>query len=224
MGMQAASFFWTEMIYSLIIIICSLMIYFGTKELYELSSHKGIKYFRQAFLFFALAYFFRSTIKLFLNYFGLKHAFDIMPKFFVGPLALFVFMYFISMAIFYLVYSVLRKKLDPDSPRIFLFHFLALIMAIISIVFRSPFTHIVVNTLLLLFVAYAVYISYRDQKSKKGINLYIIYLLLMFFSILNILDLLIPTPLYFIQVIIYSASSFIFLLILYKVLKKTGGN
>lgn len=41
----------TEVIYSFVIIVCSLMIYFGTKELYELSSYKGIKYFRQAFLF-----------------------------------------------------------------------------------------------------------------------------------------------------------------------------
>ena len=45
----------TEIVYSFVIIVCSLMIYFGTKELYKLTSHKGIKYFRQSFLFFAFA-------------------------------------------------------------------------------------------------------------------------------------------------------------------------
>ena len=39
----------TEILYSFVIIFCSLMIYFGTKELYELSGHKGIKYFRYSF-------------------------------------------------------------------------------------------------------------------------------------------------------------------------------
>ena len=43
-----------EIIYSFVIIVCSLMIYFGTREIYNLSSYKGIKYFRQAFLLFAI--------------------------------------------------------------------------------------------------------------------------------------------------------------------------
>ena len=59
----------SEIIYSFVIIVCSLMIYFATKELYELSKHKGIKYFRLSFLFFAIAYFFRSFIKIVLFYF-----------------------------------------------------------------------------------------------------------------------------------------------------------
>src|SRR3989339_748726 len=50
--------FMLEILYSFVIIVCSLMIYFGTKELYELSSHKGIKYFRLSFLFFAIFYYF----------------------------------------------------------------------------------------------------------------------------------------------------------------------
>ena len=59
-----------ELIYSFVIIACSLMVYYGTKELYELSSYKGIKYFRQAFLFFAIAYFFRYSIRFILSFFN----------------------------------------------------------------------------------------------------------------------------------------------------------
>ena len=57
--------FGTEIMYSFIIIMCSLIIYFSTREMYELSSYKGLKYFRLAFLFFAVAYFFRSFIQLY---------------------------------------------------------------------------------------------------------------------------------------------------------------
>ena len=85
--------FGTEIIYSFIIISCSLMIYFGTKELYKLSSHEGIKYFRQSFLFFALAYFFRSFIKIILFYFDAGEIRALLPIF--GNITLFIFMYFI---------------------------------------------------------------------------------------------------------------------------------
>ena len=61
-----------ELIYSFVIIVCSLMVYYATKEMYELSSYKGIKYFRQAFLFFAIAYFFRYFIQFFLVFFNIK--------------------------------------------------------------------------------------------------------------------------------------------------------
>jgi hypothetical protein len=43
----------TELIYSFVIMLC-VYGFLGTKQIYELSSHKGIKYFRLAFLFFAV--------------------------------------------------------------------------------------------------------------------------------------------------------------------------
>ena len=46
---------WVELTFATIIVVASLIIYLRTKELYELSEHKGIKYFRNTFLFFALA-------------------------------------------------------------------------------------------------------------------------------------------------------------------------
>ena len=95
----------TELIYSFVIIIASLMVYFSTKELYDLSKHKGIKYFRLAFLYFAIAYFFRYFIKFFVYAFGIGRTPEFSPQF-IGFLSLFVFLYASSMAIFYLLYSV----------------------------------------------------------------------------------------------------------------------
>jgi len=219
-----AANFSTEIIYSFIIIICSLMIYFGTKELYELSYHKGIKYFRYAFLFFALAYFFRSFIKLILFYFNVQGIFLISPRVMnplISQITLILFMYFSAMAIFYLLYSVMHKKWNTD--KILFFHLISILIALFSVLSKNPFSYIGLNIILLIFIIIVVLISYKDSiKKTKTHNLYTFYVLLLFFWILNIIDILIPRFLEAFQLFIYLASSGIFLLMLYKVLKKIG--
>ena len=214
--------FGTEIFYSFLIIVCSLMIYFGTKELYELSSYKGIKYFRQAFLFFALAYFFRSFIKFVMSYFNIIEIFKIYPRFFFGEFTLFVFMYFSSMAIFCLLYSIMYKKWDGGN-KIYLFHALAAIIALIMVLFKYQIVYLALNLILLLFIILVVVLSHRESviKGKKS-KLYVIYILLLAFWILNILDILIPDFFQGFKLLIYFASSGIFLAILYKVIKKIG--
>jgi len=162
--------FGTEILYSFIIIVCSLMIYFGTKELYELTSHKGIKYFRQTFLFFAIAYSFRSFIKFALSYFNVQAIFEISPRLFgfaIGQITIFLFMYFGAMAIFYLLYSVMWKKWRDNSKKIYLFHLLAFIIALSSILFRNPLVYLGINLLLLLFVVFTFYLSRKPSNQKK---------------------------------------------------------
>ena len=202
------------------------MIYFGTKELYELSSHKGIKYFRQAFLFFAIAYFFRSFIKFALVYFNERAILDICPRTImptINHITLFIFMYFSSMAIFYLLYSVMWKKWNGNPNKLYLFHLLAIALSIIMLVSRNPLVYLLVNIFLLGFVIMGVYISHNEKKSKlKHNNLYTIYILLFIFWIINILEILIPKYFQTSKLFIYLASIGVFLTILYKVLKKSG--
>lgn len=227
MNYFAVQSFSAEIIYSFVIIACSLMIYYGTKELYELSLHKGIKFFRLAFLFFAFAYFFRSFIKLILFYFNVREIFLISPRSInplISHLTLILFMYFSTMSIFYFLYSVIYKKWNYEK-RIYVFHLIAIVLAIFIVFSRSSLFYLGLNILLLLFVIVIVYVSYKSSNKKTKIyNLYTIYVLLLFFWILNILDILIPTFFQNLQLLIYLASSEIFLLMLYKVLKKTGSN
>ena len=208
-----------EIIYSFVIIVCSLMIYFGTKELYKLTSHKGIKYFRLSFLFFALAYFFRSFIKIILLYFEIDELRTILPIF--GEITFFIFMYFSSIAIFYLLYSVMCKKWKSKLI-IYLFHLIALTIATMVSLFRNQAIYFLISILLFIFILFTVYTSYKQSKKKKSLNLYFIYLLLFIFWILNIIDVLIPTFLKTSQLFIYLTSLGVFSLILYKVIKKTG--
>jgi membrane-associated HD superfamily phosphohydrolase len=216
-----------ELFYSFVIILCSLMIYFGTRELYELSSYKGIKYFRQAFLFFAIAYFFRSFIKFIVLYFNVEGVIDFSPLVFgaTGLLTQLFFMYFSSMAIFYLLYSVMWRKWNHSSFKIYLFHGLAFAMGLISILSRNPAVYFGLNLFLLFVVVSVVYISHQTLKDKKkGSSLYLVYVLLSAFWILNIIDALIPKFFQGFQLFIYMASTGIFLFILYRVIKKTGSN
>ncbi len=214
-----------EIFYSFVIIVCSLMIYFGTKELYDLSAYKGIKYFRMAFLFFAIAYFFRSFIKLILIYFttGLAY-FSPIAFGTTGILTQILFLYFSSMAIFYLLYSVMWKKWKNRPHMIYLFHALAVIIALVGAFSGSPAVYLALDVFLLLVVGLVVYISYQNRGKKKGNNLYLIYLLLLIFWVLNIIDTLIPVFFQGFQIFIYMVSTLVFLLILYRVIKKTGPN
>lgn len=220
--------FGTEIIYSFVIIFCSLMIYFGTKEIYELSSHKGIKYFRQAFLFFAIAYFFRYFIKLIVVYFNAQGILSISRDLFnplISQITLIFFMYFSAIAVFYLLYSVMWKKWNGNSGKIYLFHLLAFGIALTSIIFENSFVYLGINLLLLGFVIFTFFISKEQSKGKKSKhNLHIIYTLLLSFWILNIIDILIPSFLQNFQLLIYLASLAIFFAMIYKVLKKTGSS
>lgn len=218
--------FGTELIYSFVIIVCSLMIYFGTKELYELSSYKGIKYFRQTFLFFAIAYFFRGFIKFIIFNFGIKGITEFSPITFgiAGLLTQLIFVYFSSMAIFYLLYSVMWKKWNGDSKKIYLFHGLAVIIALTSILLKNSLIYLCLNLFLIFIAVFIVYVSYQNKKDKRKHNLYFIYVLLSIFWVLNIIDTLIPDFFQGLQLFIYLASTGIFLLILYRVIKKVGSD
>lgn len=215
--------FGTELIYSFVIIACSLLIYFGVKELYELSSYKGIKYFRQAFLFFAIAYFFRSFIRFIVIIFNIKEIFEF-PVQIVGFFTLFLFMYFSSMAIFYLIYSIMWKKWNGNN-KIWIFRGIAFLISLLTIISRSREVHLALSLMLLVFIALIVYMAYhRSIKKKKNYNLYFIYMLLSVFWVLNIIDILIPPMMEVFRLLIYITSLGIFLTVFYKVLKKTGSD
>ena len=221
MGKMMMANFGTEVLYSFVIIACSLMIYFGTKELYEISSHKGIKYFRLTFLFFAFAYFSRSFIKLILSYFNAPGLNTISPNLLhpmVGTISLLLFIYFSIIAIFYLLYSIMWKKFGESKSKTYLLHIISFLLAFAIVFFRNLNLYLAINIFLFLIVLLVIIFS---QKSSHKHGLYTSYLLLSFFWILNILEMLIPMFLVSYKLLIYLISSGIFMLISYKVLKRT---
>jgi hypothetical protein len=216
----------TEVLYAFVIIVCSLMIYFGTREIYNLSKHKGIKYFRLAFLFFALAYFSRTFIRFIVLYFNSTNIMSISPRLLnplVGTISLFLFIYLSTMAIFYLLHSVMWKKWETSYFIPWTLHLFALVTAFLIILSGNAFFYLILNLILFLIVLFVIYISKKDSKNKTHkTGIYPIYILLSFFWILNMVDILLPSFFQTTQILIYLASSGIFLLMLYKVLKRAG--
>jgi hypothetical protein len=207
-----------ELIYSFVIIVASLMVYYGTRELYELSSHKGIKYFRQAFLFFAIAYSIRFFIKFILVYANKRQIIHLIPNP-VGAIILFIFIYASAMAIFSLVYSLKWKKWRSFGMTVL--HILAGVIALIAVfVQEGPIVYLLLNFVLFGFIIYSVSVAYKNRKKKN--TWYLIYLLLSVFWLLNIVDILIPDFIQPFQFFIYLASLGAFLIVFYKVLRKSN--
>ena len=130
-------------------------------------------------------------------------------------------MYFSLIAVFYLLYSMMWKKWNGNSKKMLVFHGIAVLIAIFSLLLRSPAVYFALNILVLIFSVCVFWISHKSSKNRKN-EMYFIYFLLLVFWFLNVIDILLPRFLGNIQLIIYLISSGIFLTILYKVLRKVG--
>ncbi len=210
---------WIELIYSLIVIISCLLIYFRTKELYALTSHKGIKYFRDTFLFFgitfAVRFFLRLIIALRLDTFTRGHF-----PFGIFELAFFIMIYASSMALIYLMCSIFWKKLNKNA-NTFLFNSISLLVALASITLRIPLVFLVFQSMLFLFLLAIGYSNYKKAGHDKNFSqMYFTYLLIfVLWLVSNVLEFVVHFSPAF-GLITYVISIILFLAILHKVLAK----
>jgi len=175
-----------ELGYTLIVVFLCFMIYFKTKEIYDLSKHEGINYFRITFLFFALAYIFR-----FLNIFSIlvNITFDndlLMEIFRSFPFSLVFNGYFSTLAILSMTYSIIWKNLHIKHT-LLLFNVIAIIISGIAFISRSPFILILAQAVLLIFTVTMAFYFYI--KSRKFSQLFILYVLFLLFWVVNLLTL-----------------------------------
>jgi hypothetical protein len=172
-----------ELGYTLIVVFLCLMIYFKTREIYDLSKHEGINYFRITFLFFALAYIFR-----FLHIFSILERItfntDLLMDFFrIFPFSLILNGYFSTLAILSLTYSIIWKDIHFKHP-LLLFNAIAILISCIAFISRSPFLLILAQVVLLIFtIAMACYFYIRSRKFSQ---LFILYVLFLLFWVVNL--------------------------------------
>ena len=210
---------WIELIYSLVVILSCFLIYIKTKELYDLTSYKGVKYFRNTFLFFGITYFVRFILHLvFISridrvFFKSIGLFEI---------AFFIMSYSSTMALIYLIYSVFWKELNNKFfSNIKYFNLIALIMAFISIIIRVPLAIFIFQAFIILLLIIIGYSLYKKKKHKGNLSqLYLVYVLIFILWIVsNILEFIT----YFspaIGLIVYALSILSFVIILLKVFRK----
>jgi hypothetical protein len=212
--------FWVELIYSAVVIISCLIIYFKTREIYNISSYRGINYFSMSFLFFAVAYFFRFSFDILLRlFFAFNEFMPPRPEFRLGIV---IYIYASTMAALYALYSVIWKRLGKTDFS-WVLYLIALIVTIITGIIVNPLFHI--TTVLILFASAAI-IGLNDILKSKGKHqhswLYFAYTLILLLWIITIIATEIPRFMLEFRIVLYAISLGLFLAIMWRVLKVTG--
>jgi hypothetical protein len=172
-GIHNPAWFPIEIVLTLLVVVLCGLIYFKTARMQKLADHKGIRFFRNTFLFFGLAFLSKILMGLIMFMGRLFELCNCGHHFM--PLPLLLTAYFSTVAIFYLILSLVWKKIMIRHcvPGI---HLLAAVLAVISFFFRLPW---LVSFIQALLIITSVFIIYRTKKkSKRSKTLFTIYALL----------------------------------------------
>jgi hypothetical protein len=173
--------FSTELLFTIIAVIFCFIIYFKTREIYELTKHKGIRYFRDAFLFFGLSYVVRFIFSLSM-FSGL--AFDfIVPREMFGPLFILPLGYLSTMGIFYLIFSSIWKRFT-NKAMLILGHIIAVLLSIVSFITRSHIMLLYLQSILLIIAVILSFTAKKDGKKLSGAK--ILYMLVAALWLINL--------------------------------------
>jgi hypothetical protein len=124
-----------EAFYALIICSVCMLIVLKTDRFYKLSLHKGIRYFRNAFFFYGIAFVVRYIFGIFSD-FSLHYAFVLKM----------LFEYFLVMAGFFLLYSLIYRKIESPleeyksslfNAKIFSFHIVAFLISVLDYLWNT---------------------------------------------------------------------------------------
>jgi len=174
-----------ELVYSLIIILLCFWIYYKMKEVYTLTSHKGIGLLRNSFLYFGLAFAVRFIIITVVGLIKFNIKFNTESSNIMMLSTLIILLsYFSTMAIFSLTVSSLWYK-SKHKFHSYQFHILALLVA--SIAFITKFFWILILSQFILMIISIASIFLNHKKTKNVNSLLIIYSLLFIFWLLSLL-------------------------------------
>jgi hypothetical protein len=206
-----------ESVYSAVIVAICLLIYFKTREIEKLASHKGITYFRLTFFHFAVSYFFKfmtSAMVFSLDFPRGQFVLQFLPT--AGTM--FISIYASLMAAIYLANSVSWN--DEDSPSRHeetFWSVIAMVAAGLTVFMGQSMFYIVCQSFLFVYVAYVLATSKKKSSFVKAI-----YPALLGFWILSIADIFIPNVYLPLQIGIYLVSTVLFSVVLYKVIRRVG--
>jgi hypothetical protein len=204
----------TELTFTVITVVFCFLIYFKTKEIYDLSKYEGIRHFRMAFLFLGLSYlvrFFSSLLMLSRAEFHFILPRELFAALFILPMG-----YFSTIGIFYLIFNFMRKKFKH---LVLMGHIIAAILSLTSFVTRSSFVLFWLQLLLLILAV--ILISLRRNSEKKFSKIRVLYLLVALLWLINLLVAerrhLFPLP---IEIILHTVSLVLFAVVYYKISKQ----
>ena len=212
-----------RMFYTLIVGVICFVIVIKTNRLFKLSLHQGIRYFRNAFFFYGLAFITRWFL-------GTEYIFGSLKLIQASAMKI-IFEFFLIMAGFFLLYSLLWKKLEVEkgsfsslfNPRIILFYALAFIIALLDYLWKTYYFMFGSQIILFIYASIISYANYKISERQQGLlKLYFIVIVLNFIAWLS--NFVIATIFNWSQIgviNIYILNLIIFLLFLYSVISVT---
>ncbi|MFH1590874.1 MAG: hypothetical protein ABIC95_03015 [archaeon] len=199
----------TELLYTIIVIAISALIYRKTQEVYRLTKHSGVFHFRNVFLYFAIAYSFRLVlmfVKLSRELLSMS-----LPQEIHG-ISIMLVGYFSTLAILSLIMTLVARRLKRwESSTPYILHGIAIGLSLLAFFTFSPAVVLFVQTVFL-FTFLLLFLLFRDSKGHRGFLSHnrITYLLLFVFWLVNMLAFtrrLLPQyvkiPLYLLSAVVY---------------------
>lgn len=208
-----------EFLYSLIAAILLFVIYFKTAEIYNLTKHKGIRYFRDAFLFFGIAHVFRFMS----NFFMISEPPSAPGARTLVVIGYLVFSFASSMAMLSLAYSSVHKKINKGFfSKGYSRYILALAMFIPVIILNQGFVFIITQLAILVFAIIMSGINEgRRKRKKKTVFTQILYVLFLLSWIGSIMATSISPMFLGWKILFYAISLIIIAVLVIKVWRKT---
>jgi hypothetical protein len=205
-------------LYALVIGLVCFLIVWRTHRLFKLSEHQGIRYFRNAFLFYGLA---------FISRYFLIHINDSMQL-----ISKILFEFFLVMAGFFLLYSLIWKKFESTKDgsyssllnmKIAVFYLMTLVVVLLDVAWNIN-SFMFGSQVLIFLVAFIIsFINFRTKgKSHKFLKFYSAAMFLIFITwVLNFVMEFFINWNQGVLANIYALNLVIFFLILYGVIKIT---
>ena len=166
-------------VYTFLLVAIFFVIVFKTDRLFRLSNHQGIRYFRNAFLFYGIAFVFRYALGSI--YFSNAEWYPAIMRS--------LFEFFIIVAGFFLLYSLIWKRFENSkgshssllNGRILLFYLFAFIIVLLDYLWK-PYLLLFLSQIVIFFVASVI--AYKNyKKSEKKTNFLKWYFIIMILNL-----------------------------------------
>jgi hypothetical protein len=176
-----------ELFCTLIILLFCILIYLKTKDVFDLTKHKGIFYFRNTFLFLVISYILRFIMVIIRI-----NSEPPMSSNIYFPLLFIVVSYTSTMAIFSLFISTTWKRFKSKYTLLFT-NIIAIVISIFAFLIHEPQLTTIIQLILFLVTIILSIQSQKDniefKKKKHFSNLLIIYMLLFLFWFMSMMPL-----------------------------------
>jgi hypothetical protein len=205
-----------QTVYTVIVVVLSLVIYSKCKKVYKISGYDGIRYFQDAFLYYAAGF----TLNYILT---LLSAFNAMYPLVISILSI-IAEYTLGMAGFFLVYSLVWKSFpSPTHVRVSILHILALLIGILDLWIGSVYVLYISQLAIFIYASFLAYQNYMSKKQPFQQVFFIIMILVLLGWIANFVAYYANADYPFIIFYVYALTTFIFIALWYSVERMTKG-